>query len=237
MLGPGNRTEPKGTGMPKKECAFCQKEYEGRPQRKFCSRKCYELSKRKINYRGGSGRVCEKCGKPICFQAKSLCLDCYKKKQYDEKPFLICNYCKKKFRSARSGNIQPYCSRKCKDLAATKPEHKKRKNLRKYITHNGKTVLYARYVWEETTGQKIPKGWQVHHLDGDPTNDKFENLEIMKRGEHWIVSALQRFNGISDGCRIAMDLLIDNKPTIANDVSIKLPFAINIKEPRKPRKT
>lgn len=46
---------------------------------------------------------------------------------------------------------------------------------------------YARrshIVWWLKTGKVVPKGYVVHHKDGNSLNDKFSNLELMKFGKH-----------------------------------------------------
>jgi len=53
-------------------------------------------------------------------------------------------------------------------------------------------ALNARRAWEKHTGKKIPRGYTVHHKDGDPTNDNISNLKltrshntIEKKGKSW----------------------------------------------------
>jgi hypothetical protein len=41
-----------------------------------------------------------------------------------------------------------------------------------------------RKIWENYTGLKIPKGYHVHHKDGDRTNDNPENLICVSPEEH-----------------------------------------------------
>lgn len=50
-----------------------------------------------------------------------------------------------------------------------------------YFQHNGKRL--HRTVWESNNGE-IPKGYDVHHIDGDKTNNEPENLELLKRFDH-----------------------------------------------------
>lgn len=45
-------------------------------------------------------------------------------------------------------------------------------------------ALNARKAWERHTGRKIPKGYIVHHRDGNPANDSLSNLAIVRRGAH-----------------------------------------------------
>lgn len=46
-----------------------------------------------------------------------------------------------------------------------------------------KGVRLHRVVWEQANG-KIPPGYQLHHKDGDKSNNQLFNLELMKDGEH-----------------------------------------------------
>ena len=39
-------------------------------------------------------------------------------------------------------------------------------------------------VWEYYSGQKVPKGYEVHHIDGNPFNNDFSNLECVSPSEH-----------------------------------------------------
>jgi hypothetical protein len=44
--------------------------------------------------------------------------------------------------------------------------------------------LNARKAWEKNWGKKVPKGYIVHHKDGDPTNNSAGNLKIVRQGAH-----------------------------------------------------
>ena len=39
-------------------------------------------------------------------------------------------------------------------------------------------------IWEFYSGQTVPKGYEVHHKDGNPFNNDFSNLECLPRSEH-----------------------------------------------------
>lgn len=59
-----------------------------------------------------------------------------------------------------------------------------------YYRHSNKTgerpFLMHRYVWEFYNGE-IPSGYDVHHKDGNKSNNKIENLELIDRHEHHVL--------------------------------------------------
>ena len=48
----------------------------------------------------------------------------------------------------------------------------------------GKYILEHRYVWETYYSKKLPQGWQVHHLDGNKTNNDVKNLHACSKHDH-----------------------------------------------------
>lgn len=56
-----------------------------------------------------------------------------------------------------------------------------RSYFRRSIT--GGTVLLHREVWRHHHGD-IPKGWHIHHKDGNPANNDISNLEAVPVREH-----------------------------------------------------
>lgn len=42
----------------------------------------------------------------------------------------------------------------------------------------------ARKIYAEHYGITIPDGMEIHHIDGDPTNDEIENLLMLPRELH-----------------------------------------------------
>lgn len=50
-----------------------------------------------------------------------------------------------------------------------------------YYQHNGKRLHRA--VWKFHNGD-IPKGYHIHHKDGDRSNNNIENLELINGREH-----------------------------------------------------
>lgn len=55
-----------------------------------------------------------------------------------------------------------------------------------YFRHSikGTTILMHRYVWE-FYNCKIPKGYHIHHIDGNKANNDISNLQLLKGTEHW----------------------------------------------------
>lgn len=47
---------------------------------------------------------------------------------------------------------------------------------------NKKYQVKRRYVWEQYYGRKIPKGYEVIHLDNDKSNYDINNLALVKKG-------------------------------------------------------
>jgi len=58
------------------------------------------------------------------------------------------------------------------------------KNKSGYPKFSDSDKLCHRAVKEKELGRKIPRGMEVHHKDGDKTNFRRENLELIERGEH-----------------------------------------------------
>jgi hypothetical protein len=42
-----------------------------------------------------------------------------------------------------------------------------------------------RKIWEEYNQRKIPKGYHIHHIDGNHDNNDPLNLECLSAEEHW----------------------------------------------------
>ncbi len=57
------------------------------------------------------------------------------------------------------------------------------RNTGYYSLSKGKRGLMHRYVWEKENGE-IPKGWDIHHIDGKKSNNSVNNLECLPKAEH-----------------------------------------------------
>lgn len=49
-----------------------------------------------------------------------------------------------------------------------------------------------RKIWEEHHGMKIPEGKEIHHIDGDKTNNDIENLKLVSLEEHLEIHKKQK---------------------------------------------
>lgn len=48
---------------------------------------------------------------------------------------------------------------------------------------NGKRIRLHRYIWEKENG-KIPKGYDIHHIDHNKDNNDISNLELISSSRH-----------------------------------------------------
>lgn len=65
---------------------------------------------------------------------------------------------------------------------------------------DGRPQSIHRACWEACRGE-IPKGHIIHHVDGDVSNNRIENLACMSNGEHTALHNLTRNPSASpDGC-------------------------------------
>lgn len=48
----------------------------------------------------------------------------------------------------------------------------------------GNRVLEHHLVWWQNTGKLVEDGFVIHHRNGDGADNRFENLELLRVGEH-----------------------------------------------------
>ena len=62
------------------------------------------------------------------------------------------------------------------------------------IDVKGKRVLEHRWIWEQANGP-IPRGWIIHHINGNQKDNRLENLLAVPRDKHktaYIVEAVTK---------------------------------------------
>ena len=52
----------------------------------------------------------------------------------------------------------------------------------------GKTYMVHRIIYELCSGETIPKGFQIDHIDRNPLNNRFENLRLASQNQNQINS-------------------------------------------------
>lgn len=60
---------------------------------------------------------------------------------------------------------------------------------RRYFTQHKNSM--HRVVWEYYNGI-IPDGYEIHHIDENPHNNRIENLELVKAGDHQKIHSSKR---------------------------------------------
>lgn len=95
----------------------------------------------------------------------------------------------------------------CKKLSETHKEHIKKgmfnyfnkkgrtgtisKNGYRVITINNRREYEHRLVWKQHYGE-IPKGYHIHHINGNKLDNRIENLELINLSEHEKLHAKER---------------------------------------------
>ncbi len=54
---------------------------------------------------------------------------------------------------------------------------------RRIIIIDGKTISYAKYLWEQANGP-VPYGYEVDHIDDDSMNDCLDNYQLLTKAEN-----------------------------------------------------
>lgn len=64
--------------------------------------------------------------------------------------------------------------------------------------------MHYRKIWEKTNG-KIPDGYEIHHIDGNRSNNDIQNLKLVSLQEHLEIHRSQGDHGAVQAILIRMD--------------------------------
>jgi len=151
-------------------CKICSKEFYTVPSqnRQFCSIVCranFHNPIRAQKVKNGKMIECPICKKTTYVQPSVL-----KLKKYGMK----------------------FCSRQCRAQAMKiglaswgfEKTGSQGNNARKRIQVNKKRVYEHRWLMEQHLGRPLKRNEHVHHINGNPTDNRIENLQIVSASEH-----------------------------------------------------
>lgn len=170
-------------------------------------------SPRKGRQRKYQDRICEWCGTSFypamlsgnpCRFCSVPCANAYKGRNG---VIRTCQVCGDDFRVMPSKAAARYCSRPCAGVAvrtrALDREHNGRPAfldnsgyIRIYMPdhprafHNG-YFLEHRHVVEQQLDRMLETHEHVHHINGEPADNRPENLQVMSRGEHMAITVAE----------------------------------------------
>ncbi len=112
-------------------------------------------------------------------------------RKHPDKP---CEHCGEAFRPQRA--TSKYCSRPC--MWANNGKHNRRPDgseswwpnpdgyIEGRVWIDGRPVYYRqhRYLMEQHLGRALAADEDVHHVNGFPSDNRVENLVVLKHGEH-----------------------------------------------------
>lgn len=176
-------------------CNFCKQEFERKKidssENHYCSRACLGKAN-KERYRKESLMNCDFCGKEFEYRGRHkkrnkhfyCSRDCsYKAKS--KKLLVKCDWCNKQFLKKRNDIERTetnFCSTECTH------------NFHRWSGISGSSpkvegVPIHRKIMSEYLNRPLNSYEEVHHIDGNHSNNKIENLELLNKTEHSKVHA------------------------------------------------
>lgn len=147
-------------------CNVCKKEFKRKRLRsKFCSRACALKGRREPRKRPvlKIEVACGFCGQKVfrfpCFLRRSKTLFC---DVSCKQSFMKSGEASYGFKKSSGSPLNPY----------------------KRCMKGGKFIYEHRWIMEQSIGRPLLRNEHVHHINGNPRDNRIENLEILSRSQH-----------------------------------------------------
>lgn len=195
----------------KKFCLFCGKELNTRKQKKFCSSSCAAkynnsnrivadetrrkiseaLQKRSPSFNGVIKPLStrsEKNFREKFYNEKKYCLNCGKELNFSHKTLFCNNSCHMEYR--RKNYIERWKNGEKNGMSG---KYGLSKYIRNYLLekHNYKCEICG---WGEENQHTHTIPLEIHHIDGDYTNNKEENLQVLCPNCHSLTETYKSHN-------------------------------------------
>jgi predicted nucleic acid-binding Zn ribbon protein len=147
---------------------------------KYCSSECWYST----GARTAPPVACGHCGKSINAGRRFCSVACSSESKR-ERVVSNCRLCGVSFEHPK-GRARQYCSQKCSaratSVGATRPDGARTVTNTGYVKIKvGKRwVLEHRHVMEQALGRALSRTENVHHINGDRSDNRLENLELWK---------------------------------------------------------
>lgn len=156
---------------------------------KYCSSECWYKAPGKKEIPVCSCKECKREFQPSSSTTRFCSRECSKIGLRRTRKNLLCLTCEKELVGDANRKVR-FCSHSCAlagrkkpNMKTVRPEGARKTNFAGYIVIkvNGKWVLEHRYVVEQKLGRPLVKTEHVHHLNGQKSDNRPENLEIWKK--------------------------------------------------------